>query len=310
MKIKHKFAFAFLTSLAVILSVILYMYAMDSAMVNPKGIIALKERDLMIAATLLMLVVVIPVFVLTFYICWQYRSSNKEAIYAPEWDHSISAELIWWGFPLMIITVLSLLTLETTYELDPFRPLESDVKPLKIQVVALQWKWLFIYPEQKIATVNYFQIPEKTPINFEITAEAPMNSFWIPQLGGQIYAMPGMNTKLHLIADEPGNYRGSSANISGTGFAGMVFTARATSEADFNKWVESAKTSKEAFGAEQYKALVEPSEYNPEATYALKDADLFNQIVMKYMMPPMQPDAAHKEAVGIGGHHHEPSDAT
>jgi cytochrome o ubiquinol oxidase subunit 2 len=159
--------------------------------------------------------------------------------------------------------------------------LESNTKPLKIQVVALQWKWLFIYPEQGIATVNFVQFPEQTPINFEITADAPMNSFWIPQLGGQIYAMPGMVAKLHLIADKEGSYRGSSANLSGKGFAGMKFIAKSSSEADFEAWVDSVRQS----GPIDYTKVAEPSEYAPAAFYSLSDDNLFNQIVMKYMVP-------------------------
>ncbi len=152
-------------------------------------------------------------------------------------------------------------------------------------MVALQWKWLFIYPEQKIATVNFFHFPEQTPINFEITSDAPMNSLWIPQLGGQIYAMPGMRTKLHLIADEPGAFRGSSANLSGEGFAGMHFVATSSTQADFDEWVHSQKQKEKFLDRSSYKQLAKPSENNPEATYLLKDNDLFDQIIMKYMMP-------------------------
>ena len=196
------------------------------AVLDPKGFIAFEERDLLYITALLMLTVVVPVLVLAVVICWKYRAGNKKAKYEPEWDKSWALELVWWGFPCIIVALLSVLTVKSCLDLDPFKPLESDVKPLKIQVVALQWKWLFIYPEQKIATINFVQFPEKTPINFELTADAPMNSFWIPQLGGQIYAMPGMSTKLHLIANEAGSYRGSSSNISGNGFAGMIFTAK------------------------------------------------------------------------------------
>lgn len=285
MKIKHKFAFFFLLSIAVILSAVLLEYAINSAIVNPKGIIALKERDLMIDATLLMLIVVIPVLIMTFCICLRYRASNKRASYEPYWDYNFLAEAVWWGFPCVIILVLSVLTWRSSHELDPFKPFATKDKPVRIQVVALQWKWLFIYPEQKIATVNYFQFPDMTPVNFEITADAPMNSFWIPQLGGQIYAMPGMRTKLHLMADEPGSYRGSSANLSGEGFAGMTFTAKSTTEEDFNTWVHSMQQSANHLDLEEYNKLAKPSQYNPEASYALKSDDLFDQILMKFQMP-------------------------
>lgn len=290
MKIKHKFTFAFLLFIALLLSAFLYHFGMNSAVLNPKGIIALEERNLMITAILLMLIVVIPVLLLTFFICLRYRATNKLATYRPDWDHSMLAEIIWWGFPCVIILILSVITWKSSHALDPFKPLTSAVKPITIQAVALDWKWLFIYPEQNIATVNYIQFPVNTPINFEITADAPMNSFWIPQLGGQIYAMPGMKTKLHLIADEVGSYRGSSANLSGEGFAGMYFMAKAVTQADFEAWLQSVKQAAAPLGLAEYRQLAAPSEYNPEASYLLKAADLYDQIVMKYMMPPqMQP---------------------
>lgn len=266
------------------LIILVYIYRDSIAMLNPKGIIALKERDLMLISTLLMLIVVIPVFILTICICLEYRASNKKAEYRPDWNHSVLAETVWWGFPLAIVAGLSIVAWETSHELDPFRPLESTVKPVTIQVVALQWKWLFIYPEQEIATVNFIQFPEKTPINFQISADAPMNSFWIPQLAGQIYAMPGMKTKLHIIADEVGSYMGSSANISGAGFSGMTFTAKASSEEDFKKWVDTVKQSENSLDLDQYKIIAEPSEYSPVASYVLKKKDLFDWIVMKPMM--------------------------
>lgn len=285
MKIEHRFAFLFLLSIAAILAIILYPYGVDSAVLDPKGMIALKERDLIYTATLLMLIIVVPVILLTFFICLKYRASNKDAKYDPYWDHNILAESIWWGFPCVIILALSIITWTSSHELDPYKSIvAADTKPLKIQVVALQWKWLFIYPEQKIASVNFFQFPEKTPLSFEITADAPMNSFWLPQLGGQIYAMPGMRSELHLIADALGIFRGSSANLSGEGFAGMTFTAKASSEEDFNQWVETVKQSS-SLGKEEYVLLAKPSQYDPVKNYALKDDDLFDQIIMKYMMP-------------------------
>lgn len=280
-----KFIFALFTTfsvLAVVLGLVL-MYSGDIAVLNPKGWIALEERDLMLIAILMMLIVVIPVFVLTIVIAWEYRASNK-AEYSPDWDYSFLAEALWWGFPCAIIFVLSIITWKSSHTLDPYKPLETDAKPLTIQVVALQWKWLFIYPEQNIATVNFLQFPEQVPINFEITADAPMNSFWIPQLGGQIYAMPGMRTKLHLIANEAGSFRGCSANISGAGFSGMTFIAKASSESDFKSWVEMVKQSPSLLGKKEYEALAAPSEYNPEAFYQLHDKVLFDWVVMKPMM--------------------------
>lgn len=282
---KNILAFFFLLILGILLSAVLFFYSRTSAVLNPKGIIALKELDLMVAATLLMLIVVIPVCLMTFFICLRYRASHKTAKYAPDWDNNWTAEGIWWGFPFVIIVILSILTWKSSHDLDPFKPIESDAKPITIQVVALQWKWLFIYPEQKIASVNFVQFPEKTPVNFEITADAPMNSFWIPQLGGQIYAMPGMRTKLHLIADEEGDYRGSSANLSGVGFSRMTFTAKSSTQDDFQEWVQGINQSSSQLGKDEYKKLAQPS-INSGEFFTLKDEGLYDQIVMKYMSPP------------------------
>lgn len=262
----------------------IYISTHDIPVLNPKGMIGMKERDLIITASLLMLIVVIPVLVLTWFFAWRYRESNTKSRHAPDWEHNYIAEYCWWGIPLVIIVILAIITWKSSHELNPYKPIESDKKTLTIQVVALQWKWLFIYPEQGIATVNYVQFPEKTPVYFEITADAPMNSFWIPQLGGQIYAMPAMRTKLHLIADEIGSYRGVSSNLSGEGFAGMTFTAKATSQSDFDQWVQSTKSLK-PLSLSDYNQLVEPSSYNPVASYSLNQTDLFDQIVMKYMHP-------------------------
>lgn len=282
---KIKFLLFILLFLAVLLGASLYLWSCNIPVLEPKGIIALKERNLLITATLLMLIIVIPVFILTFVIAWRYRASNKKATYSPDWDYNFIAEAIWWGLPCIIVAALSVLTWKTSHELDPFKPLDSNTKPLRIQVVALQWKWLFIYPDQNIATVNYLQFPEKTPLNFEITADSPMNSFWIPQLGGQIYAMPGMRTKLHLIADEVGNYNGSSANFSGTGFSGMQFKAVSSSQPEFEEWSRSIQQAPKSLNLQAYTQLAEPSINIPPMSYTLGKADLFDWIVMKYMMP-------------------------
>lgn len=268
------------------LLVLMFEYSDRIALLNPKGLIAFKQLNLMIISSVLMLIVVIPVFIMTLAIAWEYRASNKKAKYTPDWDFNLTAELIWWGFPFAIVIILSFVTWYSSHDLDPFKPLSSSGKPLKIQAVALQWKWLFIYPDQEVATVNYIRIPDQTPINFEITADAPMNSLWIPELGGMIYAMPGMRSKLHLIADEPGTFRGSSANISGLGFSGMVFSVQASDLPEFDHWVKEAKQSKIALGLEEYEKLARPSTYATQETYTLDKKDLFNWILMKPMMAP------------------------
>ncbi len=260
-----------------------YLNGLDIAVLNPKGAIAGRERQLLIATTLLMLIVAVPTLVLTLFFAWRYREKNTKAKYTPDVDRHPSAELIWWGVPFVIVVVIAVICWRGCLELDPFKPLTSNTQPLKIQVVALQWKWLFIYPEQNIATVNFFQFPEETPVDFEITADAPMNSFWIPQLGGQIYAMPGMRSKLHLIASEAGEYRGVSANLSGRGFSGMTFLAKSSSKSDFDSWVARVKESPDSLSLERYRALAQPSENDKIVFYSSADADLYSQIMMKYM---------------------------
>ncbi|MGL4539768.1 MAG: ubiquinol oxidase subunit II [Candidatus Rhabdochlamydia sp.] len=289
MKKKYKVLFFILLTLAVIALSVVYLSSINIAVLNPKGTIALKERNLFIIITLIMLIVVIPVFVLTWVISWKYREGNK-AKYTPDWDKHLLSESIWWGLPCAIVLAMGILVWKGSHELDPFKPLESNKKPIRVQVVALQWKWLFIYPEQNIATVNFLQFPEQTPINFEITADAPMNSFWIPELGGQIYAMPGMKTKLHLIANEEGSFKGSSANLSGRGFAGMTFIAKASSQLEFEDWVESIRESSNFLNLREYNRLAEPSENNPVASYVLQKEDLYDWIVRKYMAPMTEMD--------------------
>ena len=278
----------FLYALLVVVILVMgtfYLAGLDIAVLNPKGWVGQKQKDLLVISTLLMMIVVIPVFILTGFIVWKYRASNKKADYQPDWNHSTLAEIIWWGIPCIIIAILTFLNTKGCYELDPFKPLVSEKKAIKIQVVALNWKWLFIYPDQNIATVNFIQVPVDTPIQFIITADAPMNSFWIPQLGGQIFAMPAMKTELYLIANEKGDYRGVSANLSGKGFSGMVFITRASSEDEFDAWIKDVQNSKDSLDLDSYKTLATPSENNPATFYRLGYPGLFDFIVMNSMMP-------------------------
>jgi cytochrome o ubiquinol oxidase subunit 2 len=261
-----------------------YLHQANIQVLNPKGIVAEDERKLFIFTTVLGLLVVLPVFVMTFAIAWKYREGNHKARYRPDWDHSVVAETLWWGIPTMIIVLLSIVTWTTSHSLDPHKPLNSD-EPLKVQVVALDWKWLFIYPEQGIASVNYMEFPVDKPVQFEITSNGPMNSFWIPQLGSQIYAMAGMSTHLNLEADTMGDYRGSSANISGKGFAGMTFTARASSNTEFAAWVGGVQSSSSKLDMTSFKALAKPSENNPPTTYAAAAPGLYNKILLGFQLP-------------------------
>lgn len=282
---RYQVALFILICLGIVAFLVMFSLRGNIDVIDPKGMIGVKQRDLLVLATFLMLLIVVPVVIIAVVFAWKYRVGNSKAKYDPHWNDNFLAECIWWGLPCIIIAVLSVITWKGCYELDPFKPLASDKKPLTVQVVALDWKWLFIYPEQGIASVNFFQIPKGTPVNFEITSDAPMNSFWIPALGGQIFAMPGMRTELHLIADELGTFRGVSANLSGRGFSGMTFKVKSSSQVDFDKWVKSLQRSKKKLDLDEYAKLVEQSENNPVTLYLLKEKDLFHSILMKYMMP-------------------------
>lgn len=249
---------------------------------NPKGPIGEQQKDLMILSTLLCLIVIVPVLILTFVIVWRYRDrKGRKAKYTPEWEHSTALETTWWGIPVVIITLIAIITVRYTYSLEPSKPLESKVEPITIQVTNLDWKWLFQYPEQGIATVNYVQFPEDVPIRFEITSDAPMNSFWIPQLGGQIYAMSGMAMVLHLQADEQGEYMGSGANYTGKGFADMYFTAKATSQEAFDQWVNEVKGTSAALTLDGYKKLAEQGTSDVRYFSSFPEG-LFEMTVTKY----------------------------
>lgn len=247
---------------------------------HPKGLIARSELDLIATNYLLMLIIVIPTFIALFTIAWKYRS-NGSAKHEPEKVGGLFGDILLWAIPSVIIAVMATHTWYATHKLDPYQPIESDVKTLKIQVVALDWKWLFIYPEQGIATLNFVQFPAKTPVHFELAADgSPMNSFWLPELSGQIYAMTGMITPLHVMADGPGEYRGRAAEINGRGYADMTFVAKSSTLADFESWVALVKQSPLQLN---YEELVKPSANHPVALYPYIEKNLFHTIVMKYM---------------------------
>ncbi|MGH7241716.1 MAG: ubiquinol oxidase subunit II [Candidatus Saccharimonadales bacterium] len=250
---------------------------------NPAGPIAQKERNLILFALALSLIVVVPVFTMLFVFSWRYREGNTKATYSPELGGSRKAEAVWWLIPSLLIFVLSIVTWNSSHALDPYRPLTSSKAPLKIQVISLNWKWLFIYPDQNIATTNELYVPLNRPVDIELTSDATMNSFWLPQLAGQIYTMPGMETQLHLMASKTGTYRGQSANISGVGFAGMVFQTHVTSDSGFNDWVTRVRHSSDSLSQTVYNRLAEPTSNTPVFLYKSVMPDLFDATIHKYM---------------------------
>jgi len=258
-------------------------------LLSPQGPIARDERDLLITVVILMLVIVVPVLILTVLIAYRYkdRAANHKAKYDPSFTHSGKLEAVWWGIPIVIIAILATVTWISTHRLDPYKPLVSPVKPITIQVVSLNWRWLFIYPDQKIAMINTLEFPAKTPINFQITSDAPMNSFMIDQLAGQIYSMAGMTTQLHLMADHSGDYQGRSVSFSGDGFANMYFTAHAVTQGQFDQWVKQVQKSPKNLDWKSYDQLAKDSLDTHVQYFNLMEQDLFNQIIAKYMGPDM-----------------------
>lgn len=251
-------------------------------LLDPQGPIALAERGLMVQSLLFMLIVAVPVFLLLFYFARQYRASNTKARYQPDWEHSKMEELIWWAIPFEIVLILGAITWSSTHELHPARPLAAGQEPLVIEVVALQWKWLFIYPQEGIASLNYAAFPAGTPVRFDITADAPMNSFWIPQLGGQVYAMTGMVNQLHLQADEPGVYAGRSANYSGDGFAHMTFEAVAMPQETFDAWVRAVRAAPDTLTMATYEHLTTPDVSAGIMYYGAVERGLFDSILAQF----------------------------
>jgi cytochrome o ubiquinol oxidase subunit 2 len=253
--------------------------------INPSGFIALQERNLIVTAVSLMLLLAIPVLAVMFFIVWKYSGTSEKNKYAPDWTGNIWIKSLWWAILSSYVVLFAFIVWNAAHRLDPYKQLTSSEKPITIQVVALQWKWLFIYPEQHIATVNFVQFPAHTPINFELTADAPMNSFWIPSLGGQIYAMATMETKLHLLSNKTGDFPGGAAEINGEGYAGMRFIARVSTISDFDAWVTKIKKSNNPLNQKTYTELAKPSEDTLATSYSSVDSNLYTTIIMKDMRP-------------------------
>ena len=267
-------------------------------LLNPQGSIGHQEKNLILIALGLMLLVVIPVIALTLFFAWRYRATNPKANYQPKWHHSTAIEWVVWTIPCLIVVFLAVLIWSTTHALDPYKSLESKAAPVKVEVVALDWKWLFIYPDYGVATVNRLEIPAGRPIDFKLTSQSMMNSFFIPELGSQIYAMAGMQTQLHLVADRPGTYRGLSSSFSGPGFSDMHFDTIATDDRGFDAWVKQAKASPLMLDKANYAVLAKPSEKDPQRVYARVSPGLFDGIVNQYMSGSA-PSAAPMKAMAM-----------
>ena len=251
----------------------------SAVLLYPQGDVGESEKSLILMSAAIMLIVVLPAIVMTFVFAWRYRESNKNAQYSPNWHVSHKIEAAIWIIPSIIVIFLSVLVWIYCHTLDPYRPITSVVKPITIQVVSLDWKWLFIYPDQKIATVNQLVFPANVPIHFYLTSETVMNSFFIPQLGSQIMTMGGMQSQLFLIANKPGIYDGISANFSGYGFTGMTFKAIATTENQFADWINIVKKSSNKLDQNSYIDLAKASINNPVTHFSSVQPDLFMSII-------------------------------
>ena len=285
---------------AMTLAAALLTGACDRAVIlNPKGPIADAQRGLLIDAFSVMLVVVVPVIVMAILFAWRYRASNRDAAYAPTWAYSAKIDAVVWLVPALIVIAVGVLVWRSTHKLDPYREIASDVPPLDIQVVAQDWKWLFIYPEQGIAVVNQMAIPAGRPISLRITSDTVMNSFYVPALAGQIYAMAGMQTRLQMLANAPGKFVGRNSQYSGGGFSDQFFEVLATSPADFDAWVAKTRQAPDKLDAATYAKLAEKSRLVPIAYYSGLEPRLFDSIIAKYTHghhvqagspPPAAPD--------------------
>ena len=272
---------------------------------NPKGIIAFQERKLLFDAVALMLIVVLPVIIMSFTFVYHYQISHKTRDYKPNWSHNVFLEAFWWGIPCAIILVLGIVTWKKTHKLDPFQPIEGAGKPMIIEAIALPWKWLFIYPEQKIATLNYLEIPRGRQVEFWLTADnVPMSAFFIPQLGSQIYTMAGMRTRLHLIASATGTFEGMNTQYNGDGFSDMHFTVNVVEPAEMQQWVAKVKSSQKALSQVAFDSLLTPTVANKPELYAGVQPNLFDTVIKSYLVPGMAHPRIAKHHLDVGDHVH------
>ncbi len=271
--------------LTVVLMGVTALGGCTGGVLDPKGPITFAERQILFNATGIMLAIVVPVMLATLGVAFWFRASNKRARYQPNFQYSGRIELLIWSIPLMTVLLVGTVAWISSYDLDPPKPISSSAKPVKVQVVSLDWKWLFIYPEEGVASVNQLTIPVGTPVSFELTSSGVMNSFFVPQLAGQIYTMAGMVTHLNVQADYSGTYRGMSANFSGDGFADMHFNVEAVPSENFASWVASTRGAGPILDAQAYADLVKPSKAVAPFTYRSITPGLFAGILSAELRP-------------------------
>ncbi len=278
------------------LAPLLVLSACQPAVLNPKGPIGLADRTILIDSLVIMLAIVVPTIIATMVFAWWYRASNTKARYLPDWEFSGRIELVVWSIPLMVILLLGGVTWIGAHDIDPAKPIEGHGAPLDVDVVSLDWKWLFIYPEQRIATVNTLVVPAGRPLHFHLTSGSVMNTFFVPQLGSMIYTMNGMTTDLWLQADDAGRYYGRSAHFSGDGFSDMQFYLDAVTPADFAQWVNGVRDKTDRLDGARYQALARQSANDPPTTFGIVDVDLFDRVVTQNLPPGPGPELEHEGA--------------
>ncbi len=270
------------------LGLTLLLTGCNTLLLNAPGDVARQQGNLIIVATVLMLLVIVPVIALTLFFAWRYRASNTRAVYQPDWDHSTQLELVIWAVPLLIIIALGAVTWISTHLLDPYRPLEriapgrpvpEGVEPLEVQVVSLDWKWLFVYPEYGVASINEMAAPVDRPIHFRLTSSSTMNAFYVPALAGMIYTMPAMETRLNAVMNQEGDYEGFSSHYSGAGFSHMRFRFHGLSDAGFAEWIANARRHDSALTRGEYLELEVPSRREPARLFGSVDPGLFDAVV-------------------------------
>lgn len=272
-------------ALSAVLVTPIVLTACQPAVLDPKGAVGIADKTILVDSLAIMLAIVVPTIAATFAFAWWFRASNTRATYLPDWEYSGRIELIVWSIPLLVIMLLGGVAWIGSHDLDPAKPLISNTPPLEVQAVALDWKWLFIYPDQRIASVNQLVVPAGTPIHFSLTSASVMNAFFVPQLGSMIYTMNGMTTQLNLRADAPGTFRGLSSHYSGDGFSDMHFDLQALPAQRFAAWIDATRSAGPSLDATSYAALARQSVNTTPFTFGEADPDLFEQIVTQQLPP-------------------------
>jgi cytochrome o ubiquinol oxidase subunit 2 len=279
------------------IAALLALSACNRGIFDPVGPVAAQEKQLLINSTAIMLAIIIPTMIATVGVAWWFRRGNTKATYRPDWEYSGAVEMVVWGIPILTVMLLGGIAWIGSHDLEPSKPLKSDKPPLNVEVVSLDWKWLFIYPDQGIATVNQLVVPAGTPVSYRLTSATVWNVFWVPQMGTMIYTMPRMTTRLNLQADKPGSFTGVSGHFSGDGFPGMQFQVQSLPPDQFAMWAQGARGQGPMLDGRSYAELSKPSSYVKPMTYGAVAPALFDSIVANRVPPNPVPTPQHNRPV-------------